>query len=917
MATKLITALIEGEEPTEELYRMWRNDYRADTEQGALSILQLALDLTGFCYELKDEVVEHTADLREFVRTKFIKSSYYDSNVFNKPAVLKRISHLFELMISRDYKELLLDNMWLNWLVRLLIAFCESEEDECKMVGGYLSALVLANLAYVRDQLDNHHDTSQLDDDDSEPTGSPQHRQYLLKIFRIMVRNVEGNCAYTMTLPIICELTCQMLETYPREYVVENSVLHVLTTFLRHRHTKMFQTVAFCLRNLLNIDNQEAEVAEKVANFFIESLEKRFTHSMFTYKSCEKVCMEVVVFVQRLNYGKEVFSEDIVDKLRQQMFHAEEMIRGYAIDFHVCTLCSPDDTDNSKNLEILQHILRLYVRYEHPIDSLTALITDLWQLEFFDDWDIVFKLLDEESARKDNLFMIYSVVHVINQYFALLMKDLEQKSASHSRLLGLLKSFTQGYPSCLLKCANYEHAYTILLQSADASFHAHFKKYSMNIDQYYCELFAVLEDVAHTGRNFYMLHKNLAVIRGYWNIIMDVEQIWSDLLQEYADKLLETRMKINSRNIGKSNELSEQYAECVTRLTAFLELDHDVKTHLPHLKHVLYTDFRLLEKMQLTREQMSIFYRLYKCLFHVIVQARQAETAKEHSLKEPIAHLQQTGNSLKKRVMELIRVLIKQLQKYDESLDTSVHMFISLCDMLLVTQNAVGDLGIAELEAIVYPVQPALLQKMAKFLLYYLFSKKDDWHDAPVIKQKQMLMKYVQLYDLHKSLPGITDTHFIVANFAIDTVFDKQLRDLMKVLHRADPSQFCEVIAQAAFQLLQGYKSESNVKNFFAKFQSFALGKLTAENKEDYHTVMAKVMEKILNNLMHILSDPGPSTAESKRMFKLIEPLLPDVPIEDRLTMEHLLMRHPEYDKLSDSDRRAVNRFVKHLNPQD
>lgn len=94
-------------------------------------------------------------------------------------------------------------------------------------------------------------------------------------------------------------------------------------------------------------------------------------------------------------------------------------------------------------------------------------------------------------------------------------------------------------------------------------------------------------------------------------------------------------------------------------------------------------------------------------------------------------------------------------------------------------------------------------------IIFYPYS---DWHEAPVLKQKQMLTKYAQLYDLHKSLPRITDAHYIVVNFAIDTVFDKQLKDLMKILHRADPAQFCEVIAQAAFQLLQGYKSEASVK---------------------------------------------------------------------------------------------------------
>lgn len=84
-----------------------------------------------------------------------------------------------------------------------------------------------------------------------------------------------------------------------------------------------------------------------------------------------------------------------------------------------------------------------------------------------------------------------------------------------------------------------------------------------------------------------------------------------------------------------------------------------------------------------------------------------------------------------------------------------------------------------------------------------------------MMKQKQMLAKYITLYDMHKSLPRITDAHYIVANFCADSSFDELLRDLMKVLYRVDQLQFYDVICQAAFQLLQAYKSESSVKVTF------------------------------------------------------------------------------------------------------
>lgn len=251
----------------------------------------------------------------------------------------------------------------------------------------------------------------------------------------------------------------------------------------------------------------------------------------------------------RLNYGKAIFDEAVIEKLRQQMFNADETIRGYAIDFHVCTLCSPDDADGNRNVEILQHILKLYVKFDHSSNALSQLVTDLWKLEFFDDWLMLFNLLKEEAARNDNYFMVLSVVHVINKCFALLMKDLEQQTSDRSRLIGLLKSFMLSYPPGLQMCISYEYAYTGLLQSADAVNHDKIEPYNVNVNQYYEELFAVLEDVTRTGSDFYMLSKSLSVMRSYWDVIEDVEQMWTELLQQNINEFFETRAKFNSRNI--------------------------------------------------------------------------------------------------------------------------------------------------------------------------------------------------------------------------------------------------------------------------------------------------------------------------------------------------------------------------------
>lgn len=206
---------------------------------------------------------------------------------------------MLELLIAHDYEELLLNNLWLNYFVRLLVAFCESNEDECKMVAGYLSMLVLANLASVREQLHRRLEAEQPDESEAPPSEAENQRRYVHKVSKMMVRNVEGTCGYAITLPLITEYACRMLQAHPKMYIVEHCMLDLLTAFLQHRHGKMFQMVAACFRNLLNDEIQEEAVVDRVAKFFVESAAKRFTQSMFNFKSVEKVAMEVVVSIQR------------------------------------------------------------------------------------------------------------------------------------------------------------------------------------------------------------------------------------------------------------------------------------------------------------------------------------------------------------------------------------------------------------------------------------------------------------------------------------------------------------------------------------------------------------------------------------------------------------------------------------------
>ncbi|XP_058449667.1 uncharacterized protein LOC131429514 [Malaya genurostris] len=912
MSSGILYCLLQSDQTVKQIYHGWRNRYREDIAIGTLEILQLCIDFTGYGYSIKPEDIEHI-NLRDFVRKHVIDSNYRDLEIFSKPNVLKHLFQLLELMIAHDRQELLENNIWLNKTIRLLIAFCESNDDECKMAAGYLSTIVLVHLSVVHEHARQELEKTKNEDDCEQLQDAEKRQQYVFKVSQLLEKNIVSCCGYSLTLPYIAEWLCKLLEVYPALYVLEGSLLEVVLSLLQHRHCKMFSTIANCFKNLLNEDAQTPEIIELVANFFVQSAGKRFVQSMITFKSSEKMALEIIVSVQRRHCGQPIFDEDISAKVRQYMFHNDEAIRGCAIDFHVSSLCHPDDQDN--NNIILLGILKLYERYEHASNALNDLVADLWHLEFFDDWKTLFKLLEGELAQKDNLFMVISIVHVINQCYTLMMRGLEKaqqpnnKTVDSRRLRGLLKDFLINYPSILRKCIPCQNAYIELLKPAYATYHGILQICNVNIEQFYEALFAVLTTVAYSASCFYALIRTLSAIRSYWRIIIDVEQIWSEILNKYANDFIETRALFTSRNIGKDKSLTAKYVTGQIRLTAFLELDQNLDTHLPTTMRILVNDFRLLNEFNLDSNQVSIFCRLYKCAFFAVINAYQSGTIV--GILDNSSQYAYTGHRFKKRVLELLRLMMRKLAKFDESLDTSVHVFTTLCDLLLMTQSGIH-FDIDELQQIDYEVKPVDLEMMAKYLLNYLFSKQYDWHETPIAKQKQVLTKYIDLYKLHKSLPRITDTHYIVANFSIDTQLEKQIIQLMVVLHQVDTSQFCEIICQAAFQLLIVYKSESSVKQFLKKFQSFALAKLTVTEKEECANVIGKVVEKILNHLMNIVNNEADDKVATC-MFKLIEPLLPQISIDERLSMENLLTRHSEFEKLSEADRKAVNRFVRYL----
>ncbi|KAL1380325.1 hypothetical protein pipiens_014289 [Culex pipiens pipiens] len=1327
-------ASLGNETPVADLFQNWRTLYHESHIEGTRHILQLCVDITGYSYAIKPEDVELSgSDMPNFVQENVVKSNFQEVNVFNKPAVLERLFKLLEVMIVHDSQELLQNNFWLNRMIMMMVAFSEADDDECNMVGGCLSTFLLVHISAVRQNVQKELEKTYLDNDDLIDEIERRERN-LYKCCKKLIRNIEIVHRFTITLPTISDLYCRLLVAYPGFYVENGDGMKVLLKLLQCRHARTYALVVNCFKSLLNPEAQSKEIVGAVTTFFVESAQAFFVQGLLNHKSYEKQAMEVVLLIQNQFQGRTVFDKDVTDKLRQFMFNADDQVRGYAIDFHVSTLCRPED-DQTKDGDILLHILKLYVTYEHSIESLKALVTYLWQLDFFETWDVLFDLLTGEAAREDNFFLVYSLVIVVNHCHGLLMQSFEsqeQQPVDRDKLRRLVKSFMRKYPEALRSCIRYECAYSELLKPASAEHHRKIMRLKVDVQPYYEALFDVLETVARTGTDFCMLVANLKVIRRYGAVIVDTEQIWSELMTSSVSAFIETRHKITSVNVGKDPQVQESYYQCMVRVTAMLELDHDIgHTNLNTLMTMAVNDFNLLEKFKFNQIQTAMFYRFYKSVFYTLLHAYQSPPPADSGIIPDLPRF--TGQRLKRRVLALLRILIKHLGQYDEPLEVCLHQFTTLCDMLLMTQTSIAELDIAELAHCEYNVEATLLERMAKYLLNYLISKEyagqcgnqigakfwevisdehgidatgaycgdsdlqlerinvyyneatggkyvprailvdlepgtmdsvragpfgqlfrpdnfifgqsgagNNWakghytegaelvdsvldvvrkeaegcdcmqgfqlthslgggtgsgmgtlliskireeypdrimntfsvvpspkvsdtvvepynatlsvhqlventdesycidnealydicfrtlklttptygdlnhlvsatmsgvttclrfpgqlnadlrklavnmvpfprlhffmtgfapltsrgsqqyralsvpeltqqmfdaknmmaacdprhgryltvaaifrgrmsmkevdeqmlnvqsknssyfvewipnnvktavcdipprglkmsstfignstaiqeifkrineqftamfrrkaflhwytgegmdemefteaesnmndlrasslianpfpdvHELAEQKQRQLLEKYIALYRNHRSLPRITDTYHMVANFCFPTLFEPQLKRLMVVLYRTDPAQFCEVISQAAFQLLLFYKSEPSVKNLFKKFQAFAGAELT-EHADESASVVSRVVEKVLNYMMAAVIGNAENGAGAKKMLKLIEPMLPAMPAEELVKMEHLLVRRQEYATLAPAERKVIDKFVRHL----
>lgn len=901
--------------PIKDLFQDWRKLYRENHLEGTRHILQLCVDLTGYSYVVKLEDVEQSYNLSDFVQENVVKSNFQEVYALAQPAVLERLFKLLEQMIVADSEQLLRNNFWLNQMIRLMVAFCEADEDECNMVGGCLSTFLLVHISAVRQEVTKKLEKASCKNDDDREEQLERQERNLSKSSKLLVRNIETVHRFTNTLPTITDLYCRMLIVYPGFYVENGVGMKVLLKLLQCRHSRTFALILNCFKNLLNRELQSKKVVDAVTRFFLESAQEFFVLGMLNFKTHEKAALEVVLLIQNQFQGQTVFQQDVIDKLRQFMFHADEQVRGYAVDFHVSTLCSPED-DQGKDGDVLLHILKLYVTYEHSLESLFSLIGYLWQLDFFETWDVLSDLLATEAARKDNFFLVHTIVLVVNRCHELLMQSFEsgeQQPVDREKLRRLVKSFMRKYPASLRSCIPYERAYSELLKPASAEHHRKLMRLQIDVEPYYEALFDVLETVARTCTDFCMLNANLKVIRSYASVIVDTEQIWSELMAKHAGAFIEARQKITSANVGKDPVVNETYYHCMVRLTAILELDHDVgHTNLSSLIKMAVNDFNLLDKFKFSKLQTAMFYRFYKSTFYTLLHAYQAAPSHDSGVYADLPRF--SGQRLKRRVLELLRILIKHLGQYDEPLEICLHQFTTLVDMLLMTQPDIAELDITELASCEYHVEPSLLERMAKYLLNYLISKEYATHDLAVQTQKQLLEKYIHLYRNHRSLPRITDTYHIVANFCFPTVFEEQLKRLMLVLHRSDPSEFYEVISRAAFQLLLFYKSEASVKNLFKKFLAFATsGGFVDGDEEEGARVISRVVEKILNYLMGVVIVNPDEVLGAKKMLKLIEPMLAVMPGEELVKMEHLLVRRQEYEGLEPAERKAIGKFVKIL----
>ncbi|XP_053673678.1 uncharacterized protein LOC128723938 [Anopheles nili] len=885
--------------PSWKVHKAWREQFAEEKEQRAITVIQLCIDMTGYNYNFD------VTDLKlliendnESMSDKISQAPLQVRDFFEDGKFMTNLQEFFQHIIVQHWKELLNDNKWFNISVKFIMLLCASTHDEYSIVGSLIGTILVQNLCAARANLLNDIERAYYMRDAQRKNMLGKKQHYIDQICLTLFPSVEKGFKYSKLSPFLMERVCDMLTSYPNIMVISYNKLELLTAGLQWKNRKNIQMALTCLQHLAD-ESFSSETVREVGLYILKS-DVLLMQIVNTFKQFELCVLQLFLQAHGL-IGSMPFCAETADLIVRLMFSSNENVLNAAIDLHVLyytAICPPADVEQQALLALLD----TFSRYAYTLSSFETVVNKLWLKGFFRRFDRLFDLLLNTINSDENGFILSSIVQTINFCHQILMEDIKTKILPSSRpsksvswgcIKKRIQSFVKGYPKCLAKVSRHPDLYNLMLNCLNPLYNELYSVAGVNCEAYYVDvLYNTLSKVALHGKTYSILFHTLTAIYSFDSIVHVSEDIWNELTETYYTFFFHTRSRLRRYNLGIDKKLKESYTTAITRLCVLIEINN-TSENVCILVEYLANDLMLLEKMKLLDESIAIFYRLYKNTLYGVVK---------YCLQDPSKDCPVVKSQLfAKRFQTLMCKLIERLDCDEDEFDVAMHIANTVCNMLVLTQQHDGTLLIETIPHMETTSLHDVLQKLTKYVERHVFSKSIDADDNNYLLSRRLtLATYNELYRLHASLPKRTDTWMILKHYVENTLFAKELEQLLDIVFTKDRCEFYNITATIIMEYCKNKIYSNNVKNFFTKIHSFKSKQLPEVDEEDY---LFNIIQCIVDRILEQIDESNVVLANKfGKIFTIMKPWVIRLSRENLKALNRFIRLHPNISSSMEDD---------------
>ncbi|XP_052863996.1 uncharacterized protein LOC128270627 [Anopheles cruzii] len=766
------------------VYQTWRRIFSDSSDEGIESVLQILIDMTGFDYKLVADDINLLKQNRPNVVVDRITEAPCEPHGFLKDK--QHCTHVIEFLhelIVRPYNEMLVDNECFNLLLKLTTFFGHGSQDECVVVGAYIGSVMLEHLYTVHRMVAEEMQRMSAIRATDRLALLQQKQDYVDRVCGLLFQCSRVGLQFKELCVPLMERFCRLFETFAEQTIMEHDQLPVMIDVLGIKCKKSMQIALRCLKNLLGESNS-TEISNRVV-LFVHQQASIVVRTMDIYVGMELPVINLFLAAYSKIHSH-ILNEDVMEKIAYKLFGTDDAVINASIDLLLLNYTRMSLT-NEQEVQLLLDTLRVFEKHEIPRASLGAVVEKFWKKEFFARFDGLFHALVTALECSDSSsFFAKCIVYAITHCHELLIGDIKAKisplpnvsdGTSWNGMRECIQSFVAGYPRCLRHISSHSEHFALMLNALQPEHYEFYRKCDVDCEQY-CEeiMYRTLHPVASKENTYPVLFRTLSAIYRY-DIIENIsEDIWHKLSEDYYAFFFYTRGRLKRHNLGTDQKLKNRYVIAITKLCVLMEIKNTSKD-VVMLAEYLANDLRLIERMMLAVEANWIFFRLYKNMLHALLQWYLEDPMNRRTTIKRGA----TG----RRIHDFMVELAKRIKSNDcEDFTCTMHMVVTLCDMLVLLHPTSQLHELAELQHNEIEVEEELMEKLSQSIKKHVFHDIQGEHVTLLAERKILLAKYCSLCDAHWELTR-SSVHHVLLHYGQDTEFEEELETLLMNFYRS------------------------------------------------------------------------------------------------------------------------------------